>query len=533
MLDIMRKHAKNWIMKLLLGIIVVVFVFYFGSLREGDQADIIATIDGKAISYADFQREHQNLVDLYRNRLGSSLTEEQLKVLNLKEQAVDNLIKQAIITETAEELNIRVSDEEVRDYILSYPPFQRNNQFDKRVYEEILRLNKMNPENFEVMQRKILITKKLQALFISGVLVSDREVFDLYRLQNEKININFLKLSWKDYINEVKPTRPALETYLREHGDELRISEQIQVKFLSFQAADFASSVKIAENEIKDYYERNKERLAKVGNRQPLLKEVRERITAELKHISGMNLAGREAKKAHDTIYQQENFDAYAAGKGLKIHLSPLFTAGSIKPEFRSIADFSKNVFPLQKNEISRVLSNDTGYYLFQIAVRKPPYIPDLKEAEKEVASRYVEKEARLLCRKEAENLLERLKKGEELEKIAREKKIKAGVTGMFLPGSNIPELGASEQMTDALTQLSEAKPYPDKVFTINDNFIIVRFKERGKLDESNFSSRKEELKIIFQELKSSETINAWIEGVKGSLLKEGRLKITKDIKGT
>jgi hypothetical protein len=40
-------------------------------------------------------------------------------------------------------------------------------------------------------------------------------------------------------------------------------------------------------------------------------------------------------------------------------------------------------------------------------------------------------------------------------------------------------------------------------------------------------------LKIIFKELKNSETINAWIEGVKGSLLKEGRLKITKDIKGT
>jgi peptidyl-prolyl cis-trans isomerase D len=533
MLDLMRKHAKNWVMKLLLGIIIVVFIFYFGSLRDRDRADSIAIFDGKAISYADFQREYQNLIDLYRNRFGGNLTEEMIKGLKLKEQATDNLVRQAIILAKADELNVRVSDEDLRNSILTYPAFQRNGVFDQHVYEDTLRQNKMTPENFENMQRKVVITGKIQDLILSGVHVSDREVLDIYRMQKEKINVKFIKFSSKDYRDEVKPTREALEAYFKEHRDEFRMPEQIQVRYLSFMAADYSANTKVTEEDIKDFYERNKQGLSKNGGKPPSLAEVSEKIASALRQRAGMSRAAEEARKAREVIYQQENFDAYAGSKGLRVQTSALFPASSIPPEFRSLTDFSKNVFALQKNEVSRVLFDDKGYYLFQVASRKPSYLPDLKEAEKEVASRYGEKEANTLCQKEAETLLERLKKGEAWEKIAKEKKGAAGETGLIVPGSDIPGLGVSEQLTDALSQLSEAKPYPSKVLRGNGNSIILRFKERGKIDEGDFHSQKAELKKLVQELKKSETVNAWLEGIKASLIKEGRLKITKDVKDT
>jgi len=529
MLELMRKHAKNWVMKLLLGIIIVVFIFYFGSLRDRDQTDALAILDGKAISLADFQREYQNLIDVYRNRFGGNLNEEMIKGLKLKEQATDNLIRQAIIITKADELNVRVSDEELRSSILSYPAFQKNGVFDQHVYEETLRLNKMTPENFENMQRKVVITGKMQDLLVSGVHVSDRELLDIYRMQKEKINVNFIKLSAKEYRDQVKPTRQALEAYFKEQGSEFRVPEQIQVKYVSFMAADYSANLKITEEDIKDYYERNKQGLSKNGGKPPSLDEVREKIAVALKQIAGMSRAAEEARKAREVIYQQENFDAYAGTKGFRVQTSTLFSVSSIPPEFRSLTDFSKNVFTLQKNEVSRVLPDDKGYYLFQVASRKPSYLPDLKEAEKEATTRYVEKEANALCQKEAKALLERLKKGEAWEKIAKEKKGSAGETGLVVPGSDIPGMGVSEQLTDALSQLSEAKPYPAKVLPINGNAIILRFKERGKIDDSDFQTQKGELKKLVQELKKSETVNAWIEGIKTSLVKEGRLKITKE----
>ncbi|MCX5854199.1 MAG: SurA N-terminal domain-containing protein, partial [Deltaproteobacteria bacterium] len=114
MLEFMRKHARNWLMKLLLGIVIIVFIFYFGSMRGRDKADAIAMIDGKPVSHVDFRKEYQNLVDFYRQRYGGALTDDMIKGLNLKQQAFDNLIHQGIILRRAADLHLDVSDEEVR-----------------------------------------------------------------------------------------------------------------------------------------------------------------------------------------------------------------------------------------------------------------------------------------------------------------------------------------------------------------------------------------------------------------------------------
>ncbi len=529
MLDLMRKHARNWGMKLLLGIIIVVFIFYFGSMRNQNEASVLASFDGKAISNADFQREYENILDLYRSRLGSNFSEEMVKALNLKEQAVNNLIGKAIMMAEAEEFGIRVSDEELRNSILSYPAFQRDGLFDQRLYEQTLRMNRLTPEDFETRQRNTLVMSKLQDLIADGIHVSDREVFDIYRMQKEKINVAFLRLSSKDYREKVVPAPSALESYFKEHSKDFRIPEQIQVRYIAFPAADFASTAKIADDDIREYYTKNKTKFAKPGSPPPALAEVNDRIVAELRQAAGMARAAEEAKRAHDTIYQQENFKAYAAAKGIKVLTTPLFSARNIPQELGSLKDFSKDVFPLQPNELSRVLSDDRGYYLFQVAARKPSYIPNFQEIRPEVEGRYVEKEARVLCQKDADLLLERLKKGEAWNKITKEKKLPGGETGFILPASGSPALGFSEQLTNALAQLSEATPFPAKALPADGNFVIVRFKERSKFDDADFQSQKENMKNLLREFKKNEILSAWIEGRKLALTKEGRLKFNKD----
>ena len=84
MLNLMRKHAKNWLVKILLAMVIVVFIFYFGSTRWREKAEAIAIIDGKVIPYVEFRKKYQNLVDAYRQQYKGALTDEILKSLNLK-----------------------------------------------------------------------------------------------------------------------------------------------------------------------------------------------------------------------------------------------------------------------------------------------------------------------------------------------------------------------------------------------------------------------------------------------------------------
>jgi peptidyl-prolyl cis-trans isomerase D len=530
LLNLMRKHARNWLMKVILGIIVVVFVFYFGSMDGKQRTERVAMIDGKPIVYADFQREYRNLLDMYSQRFGQRLTDEMLKAMNLKQQALDNLINQAIVLKKAEEMNIRVTDEEVKAAILSYPAFGRNGVFDQRIYEQTLRASKMTPEEFEDVQKKMLITIKVEDLIQDGVKVSDQEIHGLYLMQKEKINLDFVQISPQGFVAGVKPTEADLEAFLKAREGQFRSPEQVQVKYLAFMAGDYAATAKISDAEISDYYERNKSRWKK-GDKVQSLAEVRDRIVDEIGQIGGMYAAADEAKKAHDTIYQEENFDAYAAQKKLMVHTTPLFRISDAPPEFKPIADFAKIISRLEKKEISRALQGERGYYIVQVAARKAPYVPALKEIGAEVEKQYRDTEAKRLAKKGADDLLVRLKKGEGLESVAREKGLKVMETGLFQPGGAVPRLGASPELTEALFQVSEKKPYPEQAYWVDGNYVILKFKARGKVDDAEFASQKNAIAGYLVRTKKAEAVKSWIEGSKAALVKDGRLEFTKDFK--
>jgi peptidyl-prolyl cis-trans isomerase D len=531
MLDLMRKHAKNWLVKILLGMVIVVFIFYFGTTRWREKAEAIAIIDGRVIPYVEFHKKYQNLVDAYRQQYKGALTDELLKSLNLKQQAYDSIINQAVILQKAKDLGIEVSEEEIKGSILSTPAFQRAGVFDERIYNQILRQNKITSADFEESQRMLITTVKLEDLIQSSVKVSDKEAFDLYRLQNEKINVQYLGLSAKSYRQKISPRRSDLDAYLKEHQDSFSIPDEIQIKYISFPGRNFTSSVTVPDAEATDYYNRNKDKFMKKGGAVAPFAEVKSKIVDELKQVHAMRIAALEAKKAHDEIYQKENFDEFARKNGLRVNTTNLFSAKNPPQEFRQANDFTRVAFGLQKDEISPVVSDDKAYYVLKLIARKPAHIPALNEIEKEVERQFVEEESARICKKDALDILDRLKKGEVLTKISQEKGLKIEETGLFLPGSAMPKLGFSRDMSTALFQLSEKHPYPDTVYDIKGNVVIVKFKERGKLDLNDFEAKKAAIQTLLLRMKKNEATVSWIMKNKEVMIKEGRLKYTKDIK--
>jgi len=530
MLRLMRKHARNWLMKVLLGIIIVVFIFYFGSIRGRKKAEAIAIIDNKIISYTDFRNEYQNLINLYRQRFGDNLTDDVLKELNLKQRALDNLINQAIVIQKADELKLGVSADEIRASILSYPAFQKNGIFDNHAYQQTLRYHRMSPEDFEASQKRALKITKLEELIKESVKVSEKEVYDIYRIQNEKINLEFIKIPAGGFKANVKPTNAELEKYFKEHRESFRIQEKVQIKYIAFFGKDIADTIRVSDREIADYYDLNKNKFTKPGKETPLLPDVKDRIISEIRLTKGMDIALEKAKTTHDIIYQEENFEDYATKNRLKINTMEFFSRNNPPMELMKIEGVAKHVFSLKEGEISPVLSSPEGFYIIKFVSGKPSHIPVLSEVRKEIEKDYMEKESQRLCRKEAEGLLSRLKNGEDISKLSRDKKLKVSDTGFFVPNLDIPEIGFSGKLVEALFRISEKSPYPDNVFHVDGNFVIVKFKERGKLCEKDFETKKNRLKKLLLRIKENEYFHSWIEKTRISMIKEGKIKIIKDI---
>ncbi len=528
MLQFMRKHAQNWLMKVLLLVIILVFIFYFGSMGGQEKAGNVATVGDKTITYVDFKKEYDGLLDIARRQYGDQLTEETLKKLNLKQAALDNLINRAVILQKATDLRINVSNEEVQALIAAYPAFQHNGVFNPRIYQQVLRSLRMSPEDFEAAQKSEMVILKLNALMKETVKVSEPELRDFYQLQNEKTNIAFLKIPCQTFRGRVKATDADLEKFLSNQGETFRIPERLQVKYIVFRGEDVAQGVRISDQEVRDYYDRHRDSFKKKDGKIAVLAEVKGKITSTLRQNRALILAQDEAKKARNVIYQEENFDEYARKHRLTVHTSEPFSMNHPPADLGAVKNLGEYLGNLKADQMSPVLSTPKGVFIVKLLSRKNSYLPKLTEIRSEVERRYAEAESQRLCRKEADDILVSLKKGEDLGRAARGKGLRYEETGFFGQGIRIPKIGESRDVARAVFRLSAKKPFADQAFPVDGSYVIIKFKDR-KLDAKDFESGKVQIARFLLRLKENLYTQSWIAETKENLLKTGKIHISEE----
>ena len=199
--------------------------------------------------------------------------------------------------------------------------------------------------------------------------------------------------------------------------------------------------------------------------------------------------------------------------------------------EFTPLRDFAAVLLDLQKNDISKILIAENGYYLLKVIDKKPAYLPKFKDIENEVKKYFVENEMNMLAGREAQTILDRVKSGESFDKIAKEKGLKINETGFFMPGNTIPKLGFNQEAAETLYQLSLRKPYAERPLFINNSYVVLKLKDLSKLDMKDFESKKDSYKKIFASIKREEAMQAWLEGNKMAMIKEKRINIKKEVK--
>jgi peptidyl-prolyl cis-trans isomerase D len=527
MLKFFRKHARGWFMVAVMAVIIIVFVLYFGTDRSTQHAAVIAIVDGRTVSMAEFHAEYERTLDLVRQRYGANLTAEMLKQLNLKQKTYDDLINRHVIISKAEDLKVRISDEELRGMIMSISALQTNGMFDERKYRQMLRYNKASAEDFEALQRVNLMATRIESMVREGIKVSEAEALDLFVLQNQKINLAFVRVSSQDIRQNINPSKEQLENYLSANSAAFRRPEQVKIKYFHFPAEAYAPAA-ISDSELRDYYNLHKDSYHGKDGKQMSFAEARGLIFKELRASRGAHKAQAEAKKARDVIYQENNFAEYAEKNRLPVRHAGFFPIDNPPREFLTVKGFAAELIELKAGEVSRILSADNGYYLVEIVEKKAAYLPPLKEIESEVRQHFVFFERNRLAAQEARLILDRIKAGEPLEKAARAKGLPVNETGFFRPGEPIPKLGPNQGDADTLYQLSLASPYPDNPLFINNAYFVFKLKNLSKVDMKDFAAKKEVYERMLLTVKQEEAMRSWLAGNKEQLIREKRINIKK-----
>ena len=71
MLDLMRKHASSWLIKVFLGAIIIVFSFWGIGSYNTSRANRVATVNGEPISVEAYREAYQRIIERLRQQFGN------------------------------------------------------------------------------------------------------------------------------------------------------------------------------------------------------------------------------------------------------------------------------------------------------------------------------------------------------------------------------------------------------------------------------------------------------------------------------
>ena len=153
------KVSKSFFVKLLVGIIILPFVFWgMGDVFRGGNQNVIATIDSKKISTQEFMNYFQRL----------NLNEEQIKNLpktDLMEKILAEYIGRKVMALEIEQSGITVNDNSLRDIIKNDKLFFKNNKFSRTEYEKFLLKSNVTAPTFE----KNIVEQESRRQFLSSL----------------------------------------------------------------------------------------------------------------------------------------------------------------------------------------------------------------------------------------------------------------------------------------------------------------------------------------------------------------------------
>lgn len=159
----LRKNAKYFYF--LFFLVIITFVFWGVGTVDKPKADYVAEVDGQKIYAERFWRNYEEIRRFYREVFKDKATEMEQ---GLKEKVLEDLINEEILLWLAKKYDIEATDKEVQDAIVNDPRFMRNGVFQRDIYFQILKLNRLNPAQYEAsLKREITIGKTLQVIAFS------------------------------------------------------------------------------------------------------------------------------------------------------------------------------------------------------------------------------------------------------------------------------------------------------------------------------------------------------------------------------
>jgi peptidyl-prolyl cis-trans isomerase D len=377
-------------LKFILWGVVVVFVLLvfvdWGAGRSGGPGGVgeAVRVGKRSVSEEEFLSEMRRLDQRFSEIYGEQWNELRGQV-DLAGQTASFFIDRELQLEEAKRVGITVSDEELRQAILSNPSFlDENGEFvGAETYKRIIRAYfRTSLNSFEKRYTEDLIIGKLNGLVERGIWVGDEEVERELRRERELSDFDAVQLRYENNLDQVTVSEDEARAMFDSTAEEYHREEQRVIRYLVVETSKLRRLLPVEEDELKAYYEEHQDEflVGEQANARHILIRVpadaspEEQAEAELRAGSIAKIAGTGADFVELAATHSEDPGSKDNGGDLG-----WFARGSMVKEFEDA------VFSAKPGDLVGPVKSQFGFHIIRIEGFRPEHQRPFEEVEEQV----------------------------------------------------------------------------------------------------------------------------------------------------
>ncbi len=402
MLDLMRKKAGTWMIKFILGVIIIVFTFWGVGSWTAQKINRVATVDGDPIPAETYRQAYGRLMDQLRRQFGNNLSEDLLKMLKIEQQALNQVIDQKLLQNEARRLNFDVSKQELVAAIAGYPGFQVDGAFSRRRYEAVLANNKMTPEAFEAFQQSTMLIEKVRRFVTGNAKVTDLEAREWYNWRNSEVNVDFALFA-PDKYDVNGPDDTQAQAFFDASPETYKTAPMVKVQYLYCDPAVHARDVQVSMEDILEYYDTHTDEFSvpkQVQARHILIKTEQTAVDTEIEkaRVQAVDVA-RRARSGEDFAKLARQYSQGPSGANGG-DLGFFKKQDMVKP-------FADKAFSMQIGGISDPVRTRFGWHVIKVEQIKAPEVKTPDQVSEQIRKSLVETTSKTLAYNQADRVFE------------------------------------------------------------------------------------------------------------------------------
>lgn len=270
MLDSLRSAARSWVAKLLLGMLVLSFAVWGISdvFRGGLSGNAALSAGGSEVTATDYRFAYEQQLMRLSQQFRQRLTREQAKAVGIENQVVSQLAAGVVLDEEARNMQLGLSKDGIARLTAQDPAFQdASGNFNRNQFDAVLRQSGIRPQDYLENRAKVARRQQIVDAAATGIKMPDTMLKAIALYQGESRSADYITVPVEKADAIPAPADDALKAYFDAHKEEYKAPEFRKISYVKLEPSDIADPSAVTQEEIDDYYAKNKDRFGKVETR--------------------------------------------------------------------------------------------------------------------------------------------------------------------------------------------------------------------------------------------------------------------------